>query len=119
MFLGGSVMFGRNKRLALGAWIMCTLFLGSYGNSIGGQEPVAFTTIDVGSGLATPKKPVAAPSVYIIRSSMEWIDLFNSLPLNVQPEMPSINFDESSFIVAVDGFQSTTGHSITITGVQS
>ena len=112
-------MIERNKRLAIGTWMMCSLFFGSCGNSIGGEQPVAFTTVDVGSGLATPNKPVAAPSIFILRSSTEWIDQFKALSLTIQPDMPSINFDDNLFILVVDSFQSTTGHSITITGVQS
>ena len=112
-------MIERNKRLAIGTWMMCSLFFGSCVNAIGEQQPVAFTTVDVGSGLATPDKPVTNPSVFILRSSTEWTDQFKALPLTVQPDMPLISFDDNVFIVVVDGFQSTSGHSITITGVQS
>lgn len=112
-------MIEQNKRLAIGIWMMCSLFFGSCGISMAEQQQVAFTTVDVGSGIATPDKTGTAPSIFIIRSSTEWIDLFNSLSLMAQPEMPAIDFNDHLFIVVADGYQATTGHSITISGVQS
>ena len=119
-------MHGQIKWLIIVIWTMCCIFLASCGNSGGGQQLIAFQTVQKGSvPPKTPNNPIITPTIFVIRSATEWTDFrdlnFQStLSSSVLPSsLPSINFNENLIIAVVDSVQKTGGHTITITGVVS
>jgi hypothetical protein len=104
-------------------WVALSLLIAACGanssqSNNGGQQQVTFQTINKGCVIPKPNNPVNTPTVFILRSATEWNNFWDLFSLTI-PSMPPINFNDNQFIAVVDNPQSTSGHSIAITGVQT
>ncbi len=100
---------------------LCLVMISACGSntSQSGNHQVAFQTIEQVSVTPKPNNPINTPTVYVLRSPTEWTEFWNVFALTMPTSMPTIDFSQNQFIAVVDGIQSTGGHSIAITGVQS
>lgn len=101
--------------------VICLMMIFACGSntSQSGNQQVAFQTIEQVGVAPKANNPITTPNVYVLRSATEWTEFWNVFALTIPTSMPTIDFSQNQFVAVVDGIQSTGGHSITITGVET